>query len=270
MEKVLIVFGSASDKPVYEALAKGLREQEKRFSLRIASAHRTPELLENIMDNTEFEVAVCGAGLSAALPGVVASQTIKPIIGIPVSGNYSGIDAYLSVTQIPPGIVVLGTAIDAGEQAAVESGKILDGKFKEVVLVKRNNDADSEKAVNKAEAILQKFGIKYTQSAAPNYTNQDALYIDFVPLEEIDTLQKTDSLVIYVPIAAQGGNIQQLQQFTKIKYGLWVGLGRGENAGLATVQLMNKDEQYNEALLNFRAEQKEKVLAADDKEQLEE
>jgi len=270
MDRALVLFGSVSDKEVYEDLIAGFRALKKRFSFRITSAHRTPGVLYDILQNYEFRVAVCGAGLSAALPGVVASKTIKPVIGVPVSGNYEGIDAFLSVTQIPPGISVLGTAIDAGRQASIEATKILDYTFDEVVLVKRNSDADTLKAINKAEAILQEFGIKYSESNAPNYTNTKTLYIDFVSLQEIDALQKTNALVIYVPVTTAGGKISQLPLFTKIKYGLWVGLGRGENAALAAVQILNKEENFSEALLRYREKQNDRVIAADQKEQLDE
>ena len=127
MSDVLIVFGSNSDSFVYDKLAAALKEKGVSFELRICSAHRTPEKLAEILSQSQAKVIIAGAGLSAALPGVIASHTVKPVIGLPVSGNYQGLDALLSVHQMPPGIPVLGVGVDNFQQAADAAEMVAKG-----------------------------------------------------------------------------------------------------------------------------------------------
>ncbi|MBN2127641.1 MAG: AIR carboxylase family protein, partial [Candidatus Diapherotrites archaeon] len=89
--KALIFFGSGSDKNVFEPLMKELKETALEFELRILSAHKCPKELEKALKESNADLFIAGAGLSAALPGVIASQTIKPVIGIPCKGAYDGL-----------------------------------------------------------------------------------------------------------------------------------------------------------------------------------
>jgi 5-(carboxyamino)imidazole ribonucleotide mutase len=121
---VQIVLGSKSDMKVAEKAVSVLKELGIPYKLSIASAHRTPELVEKLVNETDAEVFIAIAGLSAALPGVIASRTIKPVIGVPVSGTLN-LDAILSVVQMPPGIPVAGVGLDRGENAAILAAQIL-------------------------------------------------------------------------------------------------------------------------------------------------
>ena len=116
--------GSKSDMKVAEKAVSVLKELGIPYKLSIASAHRTPELVEKLVNETDAEVFIAIAGLSAALPGVIASRTIKPVIGVPVSGTLN-LDAILSVVQMPPGIPVAGVGLDRGENAAILAAQIL-------------------------------------------------------------------------------------------------------------------------------------------------
>ena len=116
--------GSASDMPVVWKAVKVLERFEVNFAVTVASAHRTPELVEETVKNSSADVFISVAGLSAALPGVVASLTQKPVIGVPVSGKVN-LDSILSIVQMPPGIPVGSVGLDRGENASLLALRIL-------------------------------------------------------------------------------------------------------------------------------------------------
>jgi 5-(carboxyamino)imidazole ribonucleotide mutase len=121
---VQIVLGSKSDMKVAEKAISVLKELEVKYKLTVASAHRTPELVDKLVAEADAEVFIAIAGLSAALPGVIAARTTKPVIGVPVSGTLN-LDAILSVVQMPPGIPVAGVGLDRGDNAALLAAAIL-------------------------------------------------------------------------------------------------------------------------------------------------
>ena len=122
---VLILCGSKSDMPIVEGATKVLDEHNISYDVEIASAHRDPEKVRTIVKNSEADVFIAIAGLSAALPGVVASLTNKPVIGVPVSVKLNGLDALLSIVQMPPGVPVACVGIDNGKNAAYLAIRIL-------------------------------------------------------------------------------------------------------------------------------------------------
>ena len=124
MSKVLILMGSKSDLPVAEKGIAILKKFGVDHELAVASAHRTPKRVEELVTKSDADVFIAIAGLSAALPGVVASLTTKPVIGVPVSGAVN-LDALLSVTQMPPGIPVAAVGLDRGDNAAILAAEIL-------------------------------------------------------------------------------------------------------------------------------------------------
>ena len=121
---VQIVLGSRSDMKVAEKAVATLKELGVKYKVSIASAHRTPELVDKLVSEADAEVFIAIAGLSAALPGVIAARTIKPVIGVPVSGAVN-LDSILSVVQMPPGIPVAGVGLDRGDNAALLAAEIL-------------------------------------------------------------------------------------------------------------------------------------------------
>ncbi len=122
--KIQIIMGSASDMPVAEKVKTVLEEFGVAYDLTVASAHRTPDLLKKLVEKTDADVFIGIAGLSAALPGTIAAHTIKPVIGVPVSGKVN-LDAILSIIQMPPGIPVGAVGLDRGENAALLAVEIL-------------------------------------------------------------------------------------------------------------------------------------------------
>jgi len=130
---VQIVLGSKSDMKVADRAIAVLRELGVKYKLNIASAHRTPELVDRLVREADAEVFIAIAGLSAALPGVIAARTTKPVIGVPVSGTLN-LDAILSVVQMPPGVPVAGVGLDRGDNAALLAAEMLaikDEKIRE-------------------------------------------------------------------------------------------------------------------------------------------
>ena len=123
---ISIIAGSSSDKEVYEKAEKVLKENNILYDLQIISAHRDPEKLDNYLKSCESLVYIAVAGLSAALPGVIASKTDKPVIGVPVGAKLGGLDALLSIVQMPPGVPVGCVGIDRGENAAYLAIRILN------------------------------------------------------------------------------------------------------------------------------------------------
>ena len=127
MSEVSIIMGSKSDLPVAEKAINILKKFDVSFDINVASAHRTPHRVEELVTKSDASVFIAIAGLSAALPGVVASFTTKPVIGVPVSGAIN-FDALLSVVQMPPGIPVAAVGMDRGDNAATLAVEILSIK----------------------------------------------------------------------------------------------------------------------------------------------
>jgi len=129
--RVGIVMGSKSDLPAMERAEQELAERGIRSEVRVMSAHRDPELVADYAKNARMRglrVIIAGAGLSAALPGVVAAHTDLPVIGVPLTSSTSiagGLDALLSIVQMPPGVPVATVGIDNAKNAAVLAARIL-------------------------------------------------------------------------------------------------------------------------------------------------
>ncbi len=126
-----IVMGSKSDMSVMERAGDELEERGIRFEIRVMSAHRDPETVAEYARNARMRglrVIIAGAGLSAALPGVVAAHTDLPVVGVPLTSKTSvagGLDALLSITQMPPGVPVASVGVDNAKNAAVLAARIL-------------------------------------------------------------------------------------------------------------------------------------------------
>ena len=129
--KIQIILGSKSDIPVAEKTQKILDEFKVDYDIKVASAHRTPDYLKGVVEKNDADVFIGIAGLSAALPGSIAAHTVKPVIGVPVSGKVN-LDSILSIVQMPPGIPVAGVGLDRGDNAALLAIQILSVKYPEL------------------------------------------------------------------------------------------------------------------------------------------
>jgi 5-(carboxyamino)imidazole ribonucleotide mutase len=125
MTRVSVIMGSESDAEQGEKAAQMLEEFGVPHELNVISAHRNPERLASYVKKSEADVYICIAGLAAALPGAVAAQTVKPVIGVPKDVKLGGLDSLLSIVQMPTGVPVATVAIDGARNAALLAIEIL-------------------------------------------------------------------------------------------------------------------------------------------------
>ena len=127
-----IIMGSKSDWEVMEKAAKELEERGIAHEMKVASAHRDPDVVADYAKNAHrrgLKVIIAGAGLAAALPGVVAAHTTLPVVGVPLTSSASvagGLDAMLAIAQMPPGVPVACVAVNGARNAAILAARIID------------------------------------------------------------------------------------------------------------------------------------------------
>jgi 5-(carboxyamino)imidazole ribonucleotide mutase len=125
---ISIIMGSTSDLPVMEKACKWLESQEIPFEVNALSAHRTPDAVETFAKGAKprgIKVIIAGAGMAAALPGVIAASTPLPVIGVPINGMLDGLDAMLSIIQMPPGIPVATVGVNGAQNAAILAAEMI-------------------------------------------------------------------------------------------------------------------------------------------------
>ena len=162
--KVSIIMGSTSDLPVMEAAAKFFDELEIPFEMNALSAHRTPEKVEEFAKsakNRGVKIVIAGAGMAAHLPGVIAAMTPIPVIGVPINATLDGIDALLSIVQMPPGIPVATVGINAAKNAAILAAQILASSDEDLAdkVLKYKNELKGK--IVKANEDLAKIEYKF-------------------------------------------------------------------------------------------------------------
>jgi 5-(carboxyamino)imidazole ribonucleotide mutase len=154
---VSIIMGSTSDLPVMEAAAKIMDEMEIPFEINALSAHRTPGEVEKFARNAQARgimVIIAAAGMAAHLPGVIASMTTLPVIGVPVKSSLEGLDALLSIVQMPPGIPVATVGINAAQNAGILAAQIIAlGDERIAEAVKKNKEGLKKKIVQANEEL---------------------------------------------------------------------------------------------------------------------
>ena len=146
---VSIIMGSTSDLPVMEKAAKFLEEMQIPFEMNALSAHRTPAEVEAFAQGAKergLRVIIAGAGKAAALPGVIAASTTLPVIGVPIKGMLDGLDAMLSIIQMPPGIPVATVGVNGAQNAAILA----------VEMLALSDDALAERLAAYKEGLKQK------------------------------------------------------------------------------------------------------------------
>ena len=144
---VSIIMGSTSDLPVMEKACKWLDENEIPFEVNALSAHRTPQ-------QRGIKVIIAAAGMAAALPGVIAASTPLPVIGVPIKGMLDGLDAMLSIIQMPPGIPVATVGVNAAQNAAILAAQIIALSDEEVAQKVACHKASLGQKIEKANAEL--------------------------------------------------------------------------------------------------------------------
>ena len=125
---ISIIMGSTSDLPVMEKAMSLLEEMQIPLEVNALSAHRTPEAVEQFARGAQgrgIQVIIAAAGMAAALPGVIAASTTVPVIGVPIKGMLDGLDAMLSIIQMPPGIPVATVGVNGAMNAAILAAQIV-------------------------------------------------------------------------------------------------------------------------------------------------
>lgn len=265
MADVLVIFGSATDKETYEPILLELEKEKISYKFRILSAHKTPNELKEVVEQSDARLIIAGAGLSAALPGVIASHTTKPVIGVPCKGAFDGLDAFLSVLQMPPGVPVLTVGIGKGSAAIAEVKKILAG-IKRVHLVQRSTAPLVKEPLEKCKKILKLFGVKFDIIEDYECGCTNCMCIGFVPLKELELVHKVPSTILIVPVAEKDNAKIALALIESRKQNFFVGLNNAENAAIAAVELLNLSGKYGDKLIEYREQKKKMVLGADSEE----
>ena len=169
-KKVAIVMGSDSDLPVMQEAAKVLEELKVPYYISIVSAHRTPNRLVAFSETAAtdgFEVIIAGAGGAAHLPGMIASHTHLPVIGVPVkSSNLSGVDSLYSIVQMPPGVPVACMAINGAKNAGIMAASILSLADKDLANRLIAFKRAMETAVLEKAIVLEQKGYQNYQSGS--------------------------------------------------------------------------------------------------------
>ena len=199
--KIMIILGSGSDIDVAEKSMNILEKLEIPYSLKIASAHRTPNLVREIVTqgtNAGIEVFIGIAGLAAHLPGTIASFTPRPVIGVPVDVKTGGIDALHSIVQMPYPSPIATVGIDRGDNAAILAAQIIglhDEEVRQKVINLRKGYAEKVKRSN--EEIVQKIEKKFLQNDFLRIKNLEISKIE-VPEDEVCCKNKDAEVVIIV------------------------------------------------------------------------
>jgi 5-(carboxyamino)imidazole ribonucleotide mutase len=163
MEPLVSIFmGSTSDLPVMEKAAQVLNDFKIPFEMSALSAHRTPEEVEKFAKNAAargIKVIIAAAGMAAHLPGVIASMTPLPVIGVPVRSSLEGLDALLSIVQMPPGVPVATVGINAAQNAGILAAQIIGAGNSEVLKQVASFKASLKKKIVEANEELKQ--VKY-------------------------------------------------------------------------------------------------------------
>ncbi len=156
--------GSTSDLPVMEKACKWLDDNKIPFEVNALSAHRTPQEVEAFARHAQergIQVIIAAAGMAAALPGVIAASTALPVIGVPIKGMLDGLDALLSIVQMPPGVPVATVGVNGALNAAVLAAQILAPSCPEAAQAVQRHRASLSEKINKANNELSQIHYEY-------------------------------------------------------------------------------------------------------------
>lgn len=156
--------GSTSDLPIMEKAAKILNDFKIPFEMNALSAHRTPEEVEKFAKSASdrgIKVIIAGAGMAAHLPGVIASMTSNPIIGVPINASLAGMDALLAIVQMPPGIPVATVGINGAMNAGILAAQMIGIGNEEIAKTVKNHKESLKEKIVKANKDLSDIKYEY-------------------------------------------------------------------------------------------------------------
>lgn len=161
---VSIIMGSTSDLPVMEKAAQILNDFRIPFEINALSAHRTPEEVETFAkgaENRGIKVIIAAAGMAAHLPGVIASMTKLPVIGVPINASLDGMDALLAIVQMPPGIPVATVGINGAQNAGILAAQMLSLSDSKISAELQNYKVNLKQKIVKANEELRKVSYEF-------------------------------------------------------------------------------------------------------------
>ncbi|MFH1588481.1 MAG: AIR carboxylase family protein [Candidatus Diapherotrites archaeon] len=263
MSKALILFGSGSDSKVFEPLVQEMKSKGLEFELRILSAHKTPKELARVLKETNADIFLCGAGLSAALPGVVASETIKPVIGIPCLGAFDGMDALLSVIQMPPQIPAIGVGIEETKNAAELAEKYLNEKINSITLIKGNTEQE-KMLYEKSKTFLNELGIEFEEKELNEVKEDENIHLVFKEINNLNELNNSKGTLLVTPVKNKCSYEDAKELLKNSSKHFFVGLNNYRNAVIAGIELINYSGKHDSILNELREKAKRKVLEANE------
>jgi 5-(carboxyamino)imidazole ribonucleotide mutase len=253
--KVIILFGSQSDERIYQALRQNCQEMEIESYFEVASAHRQPERVSELLALNNFDAVLAGAGLAAHLPGVVASHTLKPVIGIPVNSQFGGIDSVCSIVQMPYGIPVAMAGVNDVKtpvEFLAQVGKIKQFNTINIVCSEQKKALPYfSKELSSAADFALELGVELTYSVQP--------------LPEFFNIQlhglwdghiKNDAAILHVPVVS-AENVKMSEKIIDLhrlisRGGIWMGTNNLRNAMLFAARFGAPKQQLLSRLLTIK------------------
>ncbi|MCO4795213.1 MAG: AIR carboxylase family protein [Bacteriovoracaceae bacterium] len=239
--KTLVLFGSQSDENVFNPLVDYLRKSFEVDQV-VLSAHRNPVELGELLDKSDHDFIVAGAGLAAHLPGVVASKVKVPVFGIPVAANFGGLDALLSIQQMPFGVPVMSVAPNTWEPVGdlIKSFlKVSKSSLIEFCIDPKITSYEYvTKELNRSREHASKCGFDVAVLEKPSGDNP---VINFVSNEKTII---TEGAVINVPLLEDNIRNNPYKASTlfdwSLKGGVWVGANNGRNAAISFLKMKDQ------------------------------
>ena len=255
MADVFIVFGSASDEPVFRPLLEQLKKTGISYEFKVLSAHKTPKELEFEINNTNASIFIAGAGLSAALPGVIASKRLNPVIGLPCDAAFSGLDSYISALQMPPDVPVITVGVGKTSEAVRLCSNYLHG-FKQIALVVKKT-GEEKKYSEKCKSIMEENKIPFIFAKNSKKHDYSRVFIEFVKVGK--KVPKTQNITIIVPVKEGSKKQDSLKVFDMLQGSYAVGLNNHKNAALAALELLNLSGTHSGLLSAMRQTAAKKI-----------
>ena len=269
--KVLVIFGSQSDVNIYEPLKARLIQEGHEVDFRMISVHRSPDLLDKEISQIRDHVIIAGAGLAAHLPGVLASKTLLPVFGIPCAAALGGVDAYLSISQMPFGIPVLatgpdqyGSAVDFVSRISKLNLRFTFTGFNLILEKHKRNLPHFQLLMERAKKIAEKSNLELEIWDTPQ---TDAVNICLVEIDQTDPecplpfgppAKNSQEVRIHVPVFNEQAyrdtysSITLMRRVSTVPYSVWTGVNNIGNGMLAALQLANSSGSHNAFLTNAK------------------
>ncbi len=233
--KLFVVFGSASDENISLPLVTALKKVSDDVEYQVISAHRNLEQLQERITTWKGDAIIAGAGIAAALPGVVAAMTPLPVFGVPVPSQFGGLDSLASIAQMPPGVPVMTCGPGKTDEIVsfLARWKLWQSKPHLHFVVPNGVSANDD--IAKAEVLAKEKGVTVSSSAAKDPASLNVYFV--TKAEEV----RTDEFSLHIPYFTKGDVVKPEKYLDVLKWtekgGLWVGANNTRNAVQSLLRL---------------------------------